>query len=130
MDGFSPIIVENESNNDITYKLDITTKTGTVTTPNLKGADGVDGSVTPEQVQNAVEDYFEKNPIASLTPEEKEQIASIENKLDKNQGAENSGKVLVVGEDGMVTPGETPIKVDPTLTQSARQQMPSPPGMR
>lgn len=120
MDGFSPIIVENESNNDITYKLDITTKTGTVTTPNLKGADGVDGSVTPEQVQNAVEDYFEKNPIASLTPEEKEQIASIENKLDKNQGAENSGKVLVVGEDGMVTPGETPIKVDPTLTQSGQ----------
>ena len=41
-------------------------------------------------------------------------------KLDKNQGAENSGKVLVVGEDGTVTPGETPIKVDPTLTQSGQ----------
>ena len=120
MDGFSPIIVENESNDDIIYKLDITTKTGTVTTPNLKGTDGVDGSVTPEQVQDAVEDYFEKNPIESLTPEEKEQIASIENKLDKNQGAENSGKVLVVGGDGTVTPGETPIKVDPTLTQSGQ----------
>ena len=41
-------------------------------------------------------------------------------KLDKNQGAENSGKVLVVGEDGTVTPGETPLKVDPTLTQSGQ----------
>ena len=41
-------------------------------------------------------------------------------KLDKNQGEENSGKVLVVGEDGTVTPGETPIKVDSTLTQSGQ----------
>lgn len=41
-------------------------------------------------------------------------------KLDKNQGAENSGKVLVVGGDGTVTPGETPIKVDSTLTQSGQ----------
>ena len=41
-------------------------------------------------------------------------------KLDKNQGAENSGKILVVGEDGTVTPGETPIKVDSTLTQSGQ----------
>ena len=41
-------------------------------------------------------------------------------KLDKNQGEENSGKVLVVGEDGTVTPGETPLKVDSTLTQSGQ----------
>lgn len=41
-------------------------------------------------------------------------------KLDKNQGEENSGKVLVVGGDGTVTPGETPIKVDSTLTQSGQ----------
>lgn len=46
--------------------------------------------------------------------------AQMEAKLDKNQGAENSGKVLVVGEDGTVTPGETPIKVDSTLTQSGQ----------
>lgn len=39
-DGFSPTIVENESNDDSTYKLDITTKTGKITTPNLKGTDG------------------------------------------------------------------------------------------
>lgn len=41
-------------------------------------------------------------------------------KLDKNQGAENSGKVLVVGEDGTVTPGETLIKVDASFTQSGQ----------
>ena len=41
-------------------------------------------------------------------------------KLDKNQGEESSGKVLVVGGDGTVTPGETPIKVDSTLTQSGQ----------
>lgn len=41
-------------------------------------------------------------------------------KLDKNQGEENSGKVLVVGEDGTVTPGEIPLKVDSTLTQSGQ----------
>lgn len=36
-DGFSPIIEENPNNTDDVYKLDITTATGTMTTPNLKG---------------------------------------------------------------------------------------------
>lgn len=31
----------------------------------------------------------------------------LKGKLDKNQGAENAGKALVVGEDGNVVPGET-----------------------
>lgn len=39
-DGFSPVITENEDNTDSIYKLDITTAEGTLTTPNLKGADG------------------------------------------------------------------------------------------
>lgn len=43
-DGFSPTITENSSNNSNTYKLDITTKAGSFTTPNLKGADGQGGS--------------------------------------------------------------------------------------
>lgn len=37
-DGFSPTIVENENNDESTYKLDITTKTGSFTTPNLKSS--------------------------------------------------------------------------------------------
>lgn len=44
----------------------------------------------------------------------------IKNKLDKNQGAENTGKALVVGEDGTVKPGEIPIKVDDTLSQTGQ----------
>lgn len=42
-DGFSPTIVPNEGNTSTSYKLDITTKDGKFTTPNLKGKDG-DGS--------------------------------------------------------------------------------------
>lgn len=42
-DGFSPTIVPNKGNTSTSYKLDITTKEGTFTTPNLKGKDG-DGS--------------------------------------------------------------------------------------
>ena len=52
-DGFSPAIVENENNDESTYKLDITTKTGTITTPNLKGADGSSsGSSDYSQLSN------------------------------------------------------------------------------
>ena len=47
-DGYSPTIVENAENSDSVYKLDIATKTGTLTTPNLKGADGTDGSGTSD----------------------------------------------------------------------------------
>lgn len=43
-DGFSPTITENSENTESVYKLDITTKVGSFTTPNLKGADGADGS--------------------------------------------------------------------------------------
>ena len=43
-DGFSPTITENSGNTESVYKLDITTKIGSFTTPNLKGADGSGGS--------------------------------------------------------------------------------------
>lgn len=35
-------------------------------------------------------------------------IEALDGKLDKNQGAENAGKALVVGDDGNVVPGEAP----------------------
>ena len=38
--------------------------------------------------------------------------------VKKNQGAENSGKSLIVSEDGNVVLGEEPVKVDSTLTKS------------
>lgn len=41
-DGFSPTITENTSNRDNCYKLDITNKDGTFTTPNLMGVIGME----------------------------------------------------------------------------------------
>lgn len=61
-DGFSPVITENAGNNSSTYKLDIATKTGFFTTPNLKGADGQGGSggVTETQVQGMIDDSLQE----------------------------------------------------------------------
>ena len=42
-DGFSPTIIANSTNTADSYKLDITTKDGTITTPNLKGEKGDKG---------------------------------------------------------------------------------------
>lgn len=50
----------------------------------------------------------------------------INNKLDKNQGSSNSGKVLGIGSDGNVIPVDAPtggggsVEVDTTLTQSGK----------
>ena len=41
-DGVSPIITENVNNTDDIYRLDITTDTGTIITPNLKGGGSSD----------------------------------------------------------------------------------------
>ncbi len=52
---------------------------------------------------------------------DREQIAAnkqaIESKVDKQQGADNAGKALVVGKDGNVELGDAQTKTDPTLTQ-------------
>lgn len=50
-DGFSPTITENSGNTESVYKLDITTKTGSFTTPNLKGDDGADGETITNKAQ-------------------------------------------------------------------------------
>ena len=55
---------------------------------------------------------------------DREQIAAnkqaIADKIDKQQGAENAGKALVVGADGNVELGDAQTKTDPTLTQSGQ----------
>lgn len=55
---------------------------------------------------------------------DREQIAAnkqaIEGKVDKQQGADNAGKALVVGADGNVELGDAQTKTDPTLTQSGQ----------
>lgn len=52
---------------------------------------------------HAETDGAESNP----TPSQWEQLAALyQSKLDKQQGAENAGKVLGIGEDGLVMPVE------------------------
>lgn len=61
------------------------------------------------------------------TPSQYDQIMALlehngEGKLDKNQGAKNAGKTLVIGEDGNVIPGKvkSDVELDTTLTQSGK----------
>ena len=66
------------------------------------------GSVTPEQIQAAVDQYLTENPVSGMTEEQVSQLnqatEDILTKVDKDQGTENAGKVLGIGSDGMVTP--------------------------
>lgn len=68
--------------------------------PGKEGAPGAKGepgeNATDEQVQNAVNIYMQNVDFD----------AKLAGKLDKQQGVENAGKALVVGEDGNVVPGE------------------------
>lgn len=59
-DGISSTIVENENNDEDTYKLDITDKNGTFTTPNLKGGGG-DASIDDEN--SSKETTYSSNKI-------------------------------------------------------------------
>lgn len=79
-----------------------------------RGEKGKQGeNATDEQVQQAVGTYMQGVDFDAKFAE----------KLDKNQGAENAGKALMVGEDGNVIPGEVQggtVDLDPTLTQSGK----------
>lgn len=81
-----------------------TTQAGNVSAEGEKQVQAVRGAAQEimadrEQIQE------NKTGIAKL----KEDITTqMEAKLDKNQGAENAGKALVVGEDGNVTPSDKP----------------------
>ena len=98
-DGFSPTIVENENNDESTYKLDITTKTGLFTTPNLKGGGEAGGGT-------GTSDYAElsNKPKINNVEVNGELASSDLGLVDVNQGSDNAGKVLGIGADGMVTP--------------------------
>ena len=83
------------------------------------------GTVDPEQIKQAVNGYLEENPVSGMTAEQEQQLnqntsdvadlkSALPNKLDTNQGIENKGKSMVVGEDGGLVP-DVPIK-DKTIT--------------
>lgn len=66
-----------------------TTQTGNVTTEGTKQVQAV-ADKGKEVLQSIPEDFQ----------------TQMESKLDKNQGTENAGKVLVIGSDGNIVPGE------------------------
>lgn len=89
-DGFSPVIAENENNTSNIYKLDITDKNGTFTTPNLKGDSGSGGDLT---------DYYNKTEVdALLNPlEESKHAHSNKDVLDK-LSTDKTGETLLFNE--------------------------------
>lgn len=68
--GFSPTIVENSENTDEIYKLDITDKNGTFTTPNLKGEQGIQGSQGERGEQGIQGEQGEKGFSPTITENE------------------------------------------------------------
>lgn len=86
-DGYSPTIIENAENDDSTYKLDITTKTGSFTTPNLyanennfsledlKSQEFSELSTTSKTIIGAINELAEK--LQSLTPDENESLLTV-----------------------------------------------------
>ena len=71
------------------------------------------GDVGAEQVQGLIDTALQKHTIDVTAHNDiREEIKkcvkeeTIQNKLDKQQGVENAGKILVVGEDGNVIPNE------------------------
>lgn len=84
-------------------------------------------SVSDEQVTTAVNLYLEENPVSGMTAEQEQQLnqntsdvsdlkSALPDKLDYNQGAENKGKSMVVGEDGGLVPENVKVNVDSTLS--------------
>lgn len=73
---------------------------------------------TPEAMQGYVEAYMQEHPVTGgMTEEQEQQLnqntqdvadlkSALPDKLDTNQGAENKGKSMVVGEDGGIVPVE------------------------
>ena len=70
-DGVSPIITENINNTDDIYRLDITTDTGTIITPNLKGG-GSGGS-----------EVFDRTDLTAVTVGGLNSGSSVKNKTTK-----------------------------------------------
>lgn len=78
------------------------------------------GNVTAEGKKQVQEVQAKGQQVINSIPEDfTTQMAT---KLDKQQGTENAGKSLVIGDDGNVVPGEPTqqIEVDKTLTQEGQ----------
>lgn len=106
-DGFSPTVTTTPISNGT--KVSITDRTGTKEFDVMngeqgakgeKGEDGTDGKTPVKGV-----DYFTEADKQEFVNEVEQALTlQLNNKLDKNQGAENSGKFLGIGADGLVVP--------------------------
>ena len=96
-DGVSPVISVNTSTSD-TYKLDITDKNGTITTPNLVGKQGLQG-IQGEQGKPA------DNPIITENADNTEDVY----KLDLTVGETVFTTKNIIGKQGLegVSPSVT-----------------------
>lgn len=70
-----------------------------------------DGSITVEKLDSNLSDSIDD--IADLK-------SDLNGKVSTNQGVDNSGKVMVVGEDGQLTPEDVKIPVDNTLSNAGQ----------
>ena len=113
-DGYSPTAAVSRTSTGA--KITVTDKSGTTS------VDIENGTATDEQVAA----WLEAHPEATTTVEDgsisEAKLAddvkeNLTNKVDINQGTENAGKVLVVGDDGKVVAGNA-ITVDQSLTIS------------
>ncbi len=75
------------------------------------------GKVTTEGTKQVQAVADKGKEVLQSIPEDFQ--VQMEAKLDKNQGAENAGKALVVGEDGNVIPGEAQEEGAPPIINSA-----------
>ena len=83
---------------------------------------GSGGTVTPEQIQAAVDAYLEENPVSGMTEEQIQQLnqatEDILTKVDIDQGAENAGKILGINDEGNVEPVDAPLDNQAILEKS------------
>ncbi len=66
-DGFSPVITENTGNSTVSYKLDIQTKTGTMTTPNLQAISFVENAQVYSQEETVIGTWIDGKPLYRKT---------------------------------------------------------------
>lgn len=96
-----------------------TAKTKAVEAVNATKTDAVKAVKTEGEKQTEAVQAKGQEVINSIPEDFPTQMAT---KLDKQQGTENAGKSLIIGDDGNVVPGEPTqqIEVDKTLTQEGQ----------
>lgn len=96
-----------------------TAKTKAVEAVNATKTDAVKAVQTEGEKQTEAV-YAKGQEVINSIPEDFP--TQMQSKLDKQQGTENAGKALVIGDDGNVVPGEPTqqIEVDKTLTQEGQ----------